>query len=133
MQHTSTHFYAIGLSYKKADAEIRGHFSLDETSKLELLSHAKHNGIESLIVISTCNRTELYGFAEDAALQHPSLTGGAELGKAVNQVRPHQERLVAAEIGVKEHVDRGPMGLDELLNGRCVDRHGVLFARTRGI
>lgn len=64
MQHTSTHFYAIGLSYQKADAEIRGHFSLDEASKMELLSHAKNNGIESLIVISTCNRTELYGFAE---------------------------------------------------------------------
>lgn len=64
MQHTSTHFYAIGLSYQKADAEIRGHFSIDEASKVELLSHAKNNGIESLIVISTCNRTELYGFAE---------------------------------------------------------------------
>jgi glutamyl-tRNA reductase len=64
MQHKSTHFYAIGLSYKKADAEIRGHFSLDESHKLELLQHAKTNGIESLIVISTCNRTELYGFAE---------------------------------------------------------------------
>ena len=25
-----TTFYAIGLSYKKADAEVRGHFSLDE-------------------------------------------------------------------------------------------------------
>jgi len=64
MQHRSTHFYAIGLSYKKADAEIRGHFSLDESHKLKLLEHAKTNGIESLLVISTCNRTELYGFAE---------------------------------------------------------------------
>ena len=64
MQHRSTHFYAIGLSYKKADAEIRGHFSLDESSKHQLLNHAKTNGVESLIVISTCNRTELYGFAE---------------------------------------------------------------------
>ena len=29
-----TYFYVIGLSYKKADAEIRGRFSLDEISKL---------------------------------------------------------------------------------------------------
>lgn len=64
MQHTSTHFYAIGLSYKKADAEIRGHFSLDDAHKSKLLQHAQCNGIESLIIISTCNRTELYGFAE---------------------------------------------------------------------
>lgn len=59
-----TTFYAIGLSYKKADAEIRGHFSLDEDSKRAVLKQAKHNGIESLIVTSTCNRTEIYGFAE---------------------------------------------------------------------
>lgn len=61
-----TTFYAIGLSYKKADAEIRGKFSLDDTSKATLLEQAKTNGIESLIVTSTCNRTEIYGFA-----QHP--------------------------------------------------------------
>ncbi len=62
----SNYFYAIGLSYKKADADIRGHFSLDETSKLALLNQAKENHIESLVVTSTCNRTEIYGFA-----QHP--------------------------------------------------------------
>ncbi|WP_158962154.1 glutamyl-tRNA reductase [Myroides fluvii] len=62
----STTFYAVGLSYKKADAEMRGKFSLSETAKENLLSQAKEEGIESLIVISTCNRTEIYGFA-----QHP--------------------------------------------------------------
>lgn len=60
----TTYFYAIGLSYKKADADIRGRFSLDDTSKQNLLHQAKEVGIESLIVNSTCNRTELYGFAE---------------------------------------------------------------------
>jgi len=59
-----TTFYAIGLSYKKADAEVRGHFSLDDTSKQAVLKQAKTNNIESLIVTSTCNRTEIYGFAE---------------------------------------------------------------------
>lgn len=59
-------FYAIGLSYKKADAEIRGKFSLDENAKTTLLEQAKTNGVESLLVTSTCNRTEIYGFA-----QHP--------------------------------------------------------------
>ena len=59
-------FYAIGLSYKKADAKIRGRFSLGVTSKLALLNQAKENNIESLLVTSTCNRSEIYGFA-----QHP--------------------------------------------------------------
>ena len=60
----SHYFYAIGLSYKKADADIRGHFSLDQDSKHALLSQAKESNIESLVVTSTCNRTEIYGFAE---------------------------------------------------------------------
>ena len=59
-----TSFYAIGLSYKKADAVIRGHFSLNEEAKLMLLEQAKNEGVESLIITSTCNRTEIYGFAE---------------------------------------------------------------------
>ena len=64
--HTSKphYFYAVGLSYKKADAEIRGKFSLDAVAKMRLLEQAKNEGIESLIVTSTCNRTEIYGFAE---------------------------------------------------------------------
>lgn len=62
---TST-FYVVGLNYQKADAEIRGKFSLGEFSKEGLLKQAKEDGIPSLIIISTCNRTELYGFA-----QHP--------------------------------------------------------------
>ena len=67
-QHISrgTYFYAIGLSYKKADAEIRGLFSLDDAAKTTLLEQARTAGIESLVVTSTCNRTEIYGFA-----QHP--------------------------------------------------------------
>jgi glutamyl-tRNA reductase len=59
-----TTFYAIGLSYKKADAEVRGKFSLDAQKKEDLLLQAKAEGISNLIVTSTCNRTELYGFAE---------------------------------------------------------------------
>ncbi len=58
------HFYAIGLSYKKADAEIRGNFSITDEAKQNILSQAQTEGISSLVVISTCNRTELYGFAE---------------------------------------------------------------------
>ena len=58
------YFYAVGLSYKKADAETRGKFSLDNAAKTKVLQQAKQEGIESLIVTSTCNRTEIYGFAE---------------------------------------------------------------------
>jgi len=59
-----SHFYVVGLNYKKADAETRGKFSLSDQAKSNLLDEARLEGIPSLIAISTCNRTELYGFAE---------------------------------------------------------------------
>lgn len=58
------HFYTIGLSYKKADAQTRGRFSVEEEAKDKLLHQAKEEGIEAILVTSTCNRTEIYGFAE---------------------------------------------------------------------
>ncbi|WP_086476445.1 MULTISPECIES: glutamyl-tRNA reductase [Arenibacter] len=61
-KHSS--FYAIGLNYKKADAVIRGKFSLSEDAISQLLEQAKKNDLEDLLVTSTCNRTELYGFAK---------------------------------------------------------------------
>lgn len=66
--HISKHnsFYAIGLSYKKADAGVRGKFSLDVPAIDRIMIQAKEQGIDGLLAISTCNRTELYGFA-----QHP--------------------------------------------------------------
>ena len=59
-------FYVIGVSYKKADANNRGKFALNDQQKISLLNNAKAYGIESIFALSTCNRTEIYGFA-----QHP--------------------------------------------------------------
>jgi len=57
-------FYALGLNYKKADAETRGHFSICDTIQQNILQQAKEENISSLTIISTCNRTELYGIAK---------------------------------------------------------------------
>jgi glutamyl-tRNA reductase len=56
-------FFTIGISYKKADAETRGLFALSENVIQNLVQNAKEDGLPSLAIISTCNRTELYGFA----------------------------------------------------------------------
>ncbi len=60
-QHT---FYAIGLNHKKTAAEIRGRFSLDHQQKIKLLEKAKKQKMKGVVAIITCNRTEIYGFAE---------------------------------------------------------------------
>lgn len=59
-----THFYNIGVSYKKADANTRGKFSLSKENQAALLEMAKEKHFEAVFVLSTCNRTEICGFAE---------------------------------------------------------------------
>ncbi|MGJ8737109.1 glutamyl-tRNA reductase [Zobellia laminariae] len=59
-------FYTIGLSYLKADAQVRGKFSLDDAAMERIMVKSVELGIDGLLVTSTCNRTELNGFA-----QHP--------------------------------------------------------------
>ena len=56
--------YNISVSYKKAEALIRGKFSLTKEAQVALLKEAKENGVDGIFVLSTCNRTEITGFAE---------------------------------------------------------------------
>lgn len=56
-------FYVIGLNYKKADVVTRSNFSLSKEKQAELLSEAKNINIKSVIILSTCNRIEIMGFA----------------------------------------------------------------------
>ena len=61
----NTYYCVVGLSYKNADLSIRGRFSLNKSKTDLLLSRAKADGVEELMVISTCNRTELMGRVEN--------------------------------------------------------------------
>lgn len=59
-------FFIIGLNYKKTDAGIRGLFAVNTAQYDELFSLAPQYNINDFFVVSTCNRTEIYGFAESA-------------------------------------------------------------------
>ncbi|HEY6142291.1 MAG TPA: glutamyl-tRNA reductase [Flavobacterium sp.] len=112
MSKTTT-FYALGLSYKKADATIRGKFSLDTKAQSALLEQAKAEGIESLIVTSTCNRTEIYGFAnhpyELIKLLCENSNGSVEEFREVAYIYKNQEAV--------NHMFRVGTGLDSQILG----------------
>lgn len=57
-------FCIAGINYHKADAATRGLFSLTNDAFTALGESAKEAGLKSVFVVSTCNRTEIYGFAE---------------------------------------------------------------------
>ena len=64
LDHQQRNLYNIGVSYKKADAQTRGRYSLSKENQIKLLKEAKEIGFEGIFILSTCNRTEITGFAE---------------------------------------------------------------------
>ncbi|MBC7650918.1 MAG: glutamyl-tRNA reductase [Deinococcales bacterium] len=56
-------FYIAGINYRKSDASIRGHFAISNEYYTALLASSSQNHIDEFFVLSTCNRTEIYGVA----------------------------------------------------------------------
>ncbi len=105
--------YTIGVSYKKAEADIRGKFSLSKEAQVKLLKEAKENGVDGIFVLSTCNRTEVTGFAE-----HPFQlinllckfsSGTVEEFATISNVYKNQEAI--------SHLFRMGTGLDSQILG----------------
>ena len=124
-------FYAIGLSYKKADAGIRGKFSLDAQAKSNLMEQAKAEGIEALLVTSTCNRTEIYGFA-----QHPFQLIKLLCGNSQGTVEDFQK--VAYIYKGKEavsHMFRVGTGLDSQILGdfEIISQLKIAFVQSKAV
>ncbi|MGM0546486.1 MAG: glutamyl-tRNA reductase [Bacteroidota bacterium] len=53
-------FCAVGVNHWEATIDVRERFSLKTSKKKKLLEGAKREGIDSLFVVSTCNRTEIF-------------------------------------------------------------------------
>ena len=62
----NTNFFIAGINYKKTDAAVRGQFAVNNEQYATLLQRAESFGVKELFVVSTCNRTEIYGYAQDA-------------------------------------------------------------------
>ena len=60
-------FWIVGINYKKADAATRGQFAIQNEQYANLLENALANGLNEVFVLSTCNRTEIYGFADHSS------------------------------------------------------------------
>lgn len=124
-------FYSVGLSYKKADAEIRGRFSLDSQAKNDLLIQAKQEGIESILVTSTCNRTEIYGFAEHPIqlikLLCENTQGTVEEFQKVAFVYKNKEAI--------NHIFKVGTGLDSQILGdfEIISQLKLAFTESKGL
>jgi glutamyl-tRNA reductase len=59
-----SNFFVAGINYKKTDTGIRGSFAIGPEQYGNMLQEASRYEVRDLFVLSTCNRSEIYGIAD---------------------------------------------------------------------
>ena len=109
----AANFWVIGINYRKASMEMRGQYAVSDCQYEAILKAAPAFGISSLFVLSTCNRTELYGFAPDVKSLTTLLCSYTEGSTVAFEAQAYSKSGEAA-IG---HIFRVAAGLDSQILG----------------
>lgn len=106
-------FFVAGVNYKKTDAEIRGLFAIDNIKYAAILSQAATEGIEEVFVLSTCNRTEIFGFADNSDILINLLCSQTESDAAAFK----KSAYIKSGANAVEHLFNVGAGLDSQILG----------------
>lgn len=106
-------FGVVGLSHRTAPLEMRSRVSLPTEEIPAFLELARANGVPECVVLSTCNRTEVYFSGAEAETVRTLLAGFAEVPLA--ELRPYlyEKPCVCAAC----HLFRVASGLDSAVLG----------------
>lgn len=106
-------FYIAGINYKKSDIFVRGSFAVNSFQYTSILQKASLQNINELFVLSTCNRTEIYGIAAHSDILINLLcaeTEGSEAGfKQIAYIKKGMQAV--------EHLFAVAAGLDSQILG----------------
>jgi glutamyl-tRNA reductase len=104
-----------GLDYKRSDLSVREKFAVTKAGSRKILADLKERGGGGCVILSTCNRTELYATIPDDGRLALSETLCAAQGLSFSE---YESRLTE-RIGVRvmEHLCRVACGLDSQITG----------------
>lgn len=109
----TSHFFIAGINYKKSEASVRGLFAINSDQYNNILLKAGTLGINELFILSTCNRTEIYGFAHSSndliSLLCSETTGDAATFKAAAYIKSGTDAI--------NHIFQVGAGLDSQILG----------------
>lgn len=114
----NVYIIAIGVNHKKASIEIREKLAFDKTQIPLLLEQLKASGkIAGCVILSTCNRTEIYAAARDvdAAISQIWTLLVHESGIEIEQLQEYVYIKTCEEAII--HLFRVASGLDSMILG----------------
>jgi len=125
-------FFTAGINYKKTDAAIRGEFAVSSEQYASLLEKAASAGVKEMFILSTCNRTEIYGVSDNVTLLINLLcsetAGDVDTFRQLCYIKQGKEAI--------QHIFEVGAGLDSQILGdyEIVGQMklAVKFARERG-
>ncbi|PWU04589.1 MAG: glutamyl-tRNA reductase [Bacteroidetes bacterium] len=105
-------FSVIGINYHKADAATRGSFAVGSDSYMRATEIARALNLSDLIILSTCNRTEVYGLAS------PEILSGLLCAATQNRYAVFEEHAYKASgMEAVNHLFKVAAGLDSQIIG----------------
>ena len=112
----------ISLNYKNAPLDLREKFYLDNADKIVFHNLLKKNvGVEGLMLLSTCNRTEIYfefenHIGKENKFIHSIVKELADFRKFKDSLSPHL-MMVSGSYKVSKHLFRLVSGLESMIIG----------------
>lgn len=114
--------WVVGLSHRTAPVAVRECFAFDDEAAGRVLGTLRDRaGVCEAVLLSTCNRTEVYTVSEDAALDRAALRiavlkeVAAAKGRPVQDIEPHLYDRTGLD--AVRHLFRVAASLDSLVVG----------------
>ncbi len=107
---------AISINHRSASVELREALHLSEEEIAELVSKIKDNLFKEGLIISTCNRTEVYGFPTNKKISLPDIQHALIAHKSVPDISSENFQTYHSFSAI-EHLFRVATGIDSLLIG----------------
>ncbi|AWL28261.1 glutamyl-tRNA reductase [Acinetobacter defluvii] len=107
-------FFALGVNHQTASVELREKVAFNPERLTTLLTEQyQHHKMNDMVVVSTCNRTEVYAMAENAdmVLDWLAQTNGIDVKQLSNHVYRYENSDAVS------HLMRVASGLDSLMLG----------------
>ena len=107
-------FFALGVNHQTASVELREQIAFNPEKLTQLLEQQGQNqDLNEMVVVSTCNRTEVYAMSEnsDMVLNWLAQANGIDVKQLLNHVYRYENAQAVT------HLMRVASGLDSLMLG----------------